>query len=228
MKQVKLLECAYGKKLEAVDNDAGQFITTHNKLLNVISQIGISYTIDFVVNVPERPDFVCICTMTDPRNSRSVTAVGEVTSKNTYNDFDRLHPAYTASIRAFDRAAIQILEIKESLYSYSEISKEMFFGKANPNKMKNQKAAQNPRPEEKQDKDKPVDNKNVSSGTNRPCMPIELGETILIGSLKGRKYDEVKDTTAMTGFIQMLKQTPEAEYGTAEENAQAKFFRKLS
>lgn len=225
MESVKLLECAYGKKIEAVDNGAGQFVTTHNKLSNIINQIGMSYTTDFVVNIPERPDFVCICTMTDPRNNRTVTAVGEVSSRNMYNDFDRLHPAYTAFIRAFDRAAIQILEIKESLYSYSEISKEMIFRKANSDKTKGQKATQAPKPEEK---NKPVGNENVSTGVNRPCMPRELGETILIGSLKGRKYEDVKNTAAMTGFIQMLKRAPEVEYGTAEENAQAKFFKKLS
>jgi hypothetical protein len=231
-RETKMLECVYGKRIETVGNSTGQFITTHNKLLAVVNSLGASYTVDFVTEIPEKLIYVCTCKMTDPRSLRTVTAVGEVAPGSLYNDFDRLHPAYTASVRAFDRAAIQMLEIKENLYSYSEISKEMFFGngkKENPERQTNAGMAKQQKREEtgQEPKNTPAANEPAGNRPDRPCMPKELGDTILTGSLQGKKYEEVKNTPAMTQFINFLKERPNMTYGDELKDAQAKFFRKL-
>ena len=203
-------------------------VVSHKTLQNVVNTRNISYTFTFaspaVSKINNNDTVIATCTMNDPITKRTVSAVGDASKLSCITELEKKYPALIATNRAFDRAAIQMLAFKETVYSSSEISALKECGKATaPEAQKAEEPAQPEAPKEEASKEAV----QTVTKEGRPDLPEGIEDIIQIGYVKGKSYAEIKDTKDMTKLISFLKSHPNLEYPREEQQAQAEWFRTL-
>lgn len=214
-----------------------KYMVYHKTLQNVMNVRNISYEFRKmdIENYEGTSTVVCICNMSDPVTKRSVSGVGEASKPNCISEIERKYPVTIAANRAFDRAAIQMLGFKETVYSVSEIS----ILKTIPAKKKTENIQQTASVQENvpvqqnapvqptAPAQQPAQTPATPEKKSRPDMPDGISDTIMIGYLKGKSYKEIKDTESITKLIGFLKSHPNLEYPDEAKQKQAEWLRAL-
>lgn len=114
-----------GQDFETQETEAGN-ILTHGTLEKIVLNDAPANgkPIKYHFSEPkmfEPGHFVVFCTMTGDNDSRRVEAIGEASEASLESNIARMYPVLMATQRAFDRAAIRILDFPGKAFSDSEI-----------------------------------------------------------------------------------------------------------
>lgn len=191
----------YGKKIP---------IVYHSELESfILNDLRGKVHFDFPVIIPSPTDAVVTCSMWD--SNQKITAIGEATPKTLSSGVSENFPVTTASIRAFDRAAIRFLGLG-NVHSDQEIAPD---GPKNYSHNKCVDAPSTERPGDKVDESSgtpPVEQASEQPQNNTPPTKDISQEDGLVLITMGRKYSaQPKSIEAIykenPGYLEFLSRT---------------------
>lgn len=188
---MKVLTNRDGNQILAEERN-GYYLVEHAALKKLINKNKISFSYRIVSAEVEHVIYHCI--MKDPGSGRTVEGIGETMIDTLTTNREKRNIIKIAANRAFDDAALTLLDFEEQIYSNEGLTRKPKQSEAETVKAENEI-------------------KEESEQKKMPEMPEGLPDILLVGPLRGKKYSEMKDTTEMHSFIKYIKENPQLLYG---------------
>ena len=158
------------------------YVVKHTDLERIITRLKVNYRYQNIYC--DQNHIVIECTMTIPGSTNNIIELGEIVNETMYSKRAKLYPFTYAYRRAFDRAAIKLLDFdEEHVIADSEFNSASIKKSTKSNNSETQKQNETDKSAESEIKD---------------------DTTLLFGNMKGKTYGEVKNTAEFKKFLQWV------------------------